>query len=270
MTNATAPMPSWDGLLWTALPVLGVLAVLAIRRLGQVRALSVAAVRMTVQLLLLGVVLEYVFATDSPWVVVGIGLLMLGASAQAVGARQSRTGWLVRAEAFAAMLVGVTLALAISTRLALGVEPWYEPSVIVPLTGMILGNSVNGLGLAADRFDAELRQTADLVERRLALGASSTEAMRPALRAAVRAAFTPILTSLTVAGIVAVPGMATGQILAGAEPTTALRYQIMIYLAITTATGTGVLGLLALRARHAFTGDHQLRPDFLRPADRPQ
>ena len=264
MSTDAVPAPSWSGLVWSALPLLAVLIILGARRLGQVGPLLVAAARMVGQLLLLGLVLEYVFTARHPWIVGAVALVMLSASAHAVGGRTARPGWALRFEAFAAMGLGAGLALAVATRLALGVDPWYAPPVVVPLMGMILGNSVNGLALAADRYDAELRQNADLIERRLALGASARAAARPALHAAVRAGLTPTINGMMVAGIVAVPGMMTGQLLAGAEPGTALRYQILIYLSLGGSVGLGVLALLALRARHAFTADHQLRPDFLR------
>jgi len=269
MTPETYPAPSWIGLVWAAVPVLALVVLLAVRRLGQVSALVIAAIRMAGQLMLLGLVLAFVFESDHPGIVGLVALVMLSASAQAVGARQERPSWTIRLEGFAAMAVSAGLALAVSTRLALGVEPWYESSVVVPLMGMILGNSVNGVALAADRYDSELRSTADLIERRLALGASSRQASRPALRVAVRAGLTPILNSMTIAGLVAIPGLMTGQLLAGVDPRSALRYQVMTYLAIATASGFGVLALLGLRARHAFTADHQLRRDFLRGDQHP-
>ncbi|QDV37217.1 ABC transporter permease [Tautonia plasticadhaerens] len=253
------PAPSWVGLAWASLPVLAVVATLASRRLGQARSMLVGLARMTGQLLLLGVVLDAAFAVDHPWVVGVSAVVMLSASAQAVGARHSRGGGRLRVEATAAMALGAGLAVAVSTRMALGVSPWYEPSVVIPLMGMILGNSINGVALAAERFDAELRSEADLVERRLALGATGRQASAPAFRAAVAAGLTPTINGMMVAGVVAIPGMMTGQLLAGASPGTAFRYQILIYLAIGGSVGLAVLSLLGLRARRAFSPDHQLR-----------
>jgi len=124
---------------------------------------------------------------------------------------------------------------------------------------MLLGNSVNGVALAAERLDSELRQNRDLVEKRLALGATSRQAAHEALQAAMRAALTPTINGMMIAGIVAIPGMMTGQLLQGADPTIALRYQILIYLGISGTVCLSSLLLLSLRLRHYFTPHDQLR-----------
>src|SRR5262249_13704376 len=119
------------------------------------------------------------------------------------------------------------------------------------------------VSLAAERLESELRADRDRVELRLALGATARQSALPALRAAVRAALTPITNNMMIAGIVAIPGMTTGQLLAGAPVETALRYQILIYLGITGTAGLSMLILLGLRLRRYFTPAHQLRADRL-------
>ena len=168
----------------------------------------------------------------------------------------------MRVEAFGALIVGSAFVMAVSIRLALHVQPWYDPRTVLPMLGMILGNTVTAISLAAERFDADLRADRDLVELRLSLGATARQAATPALRAAVAASLSPILNNMSLAGIVAIPGMTTGQLLAGADVGMAIRYQILLYLGIAATVTTGVLILLALRFRHAFTADHQLRRDL--------
>ena len=157
------------------------------------------------------------------------------------------------------MTVGATVTMGVSVALALHLRPWYHASTFIPLLGMILGNSVTGVSLAAERLASDLKADRDLVEQRLALGATSRQASMPALRAAVRASLTPILNNMSIAGIVSIPGMTTGQILAGADVIEAVRYQIMIYLGITATATISTLILLALRLRRYFTPAHQLR-----------
>src|SRR5262245_13541701 len=224
--------PSWPGLVVASLPMLGCMAMLAWRRLGQVRAMTIAAARLVVQMLVLGVVLGMVFAARNPWVVLAAAAVMLAASAYTVASRQRRTEWVLRLQSFFSMGIGAAVTMAVGTRLALRVEPWYEPGVIVPMLGMILGNSVNAVSLGAERLEGELRAGRDLIETRLALGATSRQAAEPALRAAVGAALTPVINGMMIAGIVSIPGMMTGQILAGADVADAMRYQILIYLLI--------------------------------------
>ena len=255
--------PSVAGLIYSAVPVAVAMAILAVRRLGQVRPLLVAIVRLVVQLTLLGFVLEWLFTTRSPWSVGAIALVMLLASAHTVGSRLKGGGWTLRLEAFATMGVGMVLVMAVSLRLGLRVAPWYEPKVVIPLLGMILGNSVTGVALAAERLESDLRAERDRVELRLALGASSRQAALPALRSAVRAALTPPINNMMIAGIVAIPGMTTGQLLAGARVQEAIRYQILIYLGITGTVAISTLALLAVRLRTYFTPAMQLRVERL-------
>ncbi len=260
--------PGWDGLALTALPLIGAMALLALAGLGQIRPMLIAATRMVGQLLLLGLVLRWIFERPSPWVVTAAALVMLSASAQTVGSRQrGGTGWF-RAQALLAMAVAAVAVLAVAVRLGLGVEPWYRPEVVIPLLGMILGNSVNGLALAAERLESELRSSRDQVELRLALGASVAQAAQPALRAAVAAALTPTINGMSIAGLVAIPGMMTGQLLAGAQVEVALRYQMLIYLAIATTVTASTLILLRLRLGRYFTRASQLRLDRLGTAPR--
>jgi putative ABC transport system permease protein len=257
--------PTWQGLAWAALPMLGAMAVLAWRGLGQVRPLAVGSMRLLLQMTLLGLVLGSIFAADSPWLVLLVALIMLAASASTVSSRQRANSRVLRLEGFASMLIGATLVMAVATRLALGVTPWYDPRTVIPMLGMILGNSVNGVALAAERLEGELRGERDRVEWRLTLGATSRQAATPALRAAVRAALTPTINGMMIAGIVAIPGMMTGQILAGASVDQALRYQILLYFLIAGTVAISTLVMLALRLRHYFTPADQLRPDAFEP-----
>lgn len=251
--------PSWSGLAWSALPLAGGMALLGWLRLGQVRGTAVAVARLVVQLWLLGIVLKAIFAADSPGVVLLTASVMLAVAAHTVGARQARDRWTIRLESLAAMAAGIVVPMAVGVALALRLRPWYSASTFIPLFGMILGNSVTGVSLAAERLASELKADRDLVEQRLALGATARQAATPALRSAVRAALTPILNNMMIAGIVSIPGMTTGQILAGADVLEATRYQIMIYLGITATATLSTLILLALRMRRYFTPAHQLR-----------
>ena len=263
--------PSTTGLLYAAVPVAASVALLAALRLGQVRPMLVALARLVLQLMLLGLVLDWLFRAQNPAVVVGVGLVMLLISSHTVGTRLKGGGWPLRLESFAALGSSLVLVMAVSLRLALKVEPWYEPRVVIPLLGMVLGNSVTAVALAAERLESDLRADRDRVELRLALGASTWQAAEPALRSAVRAGLTPVLNNMMIAGVVAIPGMATGQLLAGAPVADAIRYQILIYFGVTATVTLSTLGLLAVRLRHYFTPHAQLRVERLMPkrAERP-
>lgn len=258
MTGPTGP--GWAGLAWSSVPLAIGLIGLAVQRLGQVGTTLVAVARLVGQMTLLAVVFRLIVAADQPLVVLGVATLMLGFAAHTVGNRLTpRQRNRARVDGFVAMGVGSAVVLAVSTRMALGVQPWYDARVILPLLGMILGNSVTAIALAAERFDADLDADRDLVERRLSLGATPRQAATPALRAAVAAGLTPIINNMMIAGIVAIPGMTTGQLLAGADVGAAVRYQILIYLGIAATGVIGVQLLLWTRLRQAFTPAEQLR-----------
>ncbi len=255
--------PGWIGLAWASLPLAACMGLLAWQRLGQVRSLAIATARLVLQMMLLAVVLQKIVDADSPPLVVAVALVMLATAAHTVGARQTRGKWQIRLEAFGAMLIGASLVMAVSIRLSLKVEPWYDARTVLPMLGMILGNSVTAVALAAERFASDLKADRDLVELRLSLGATARQAATPALRSSVSAGLSPIINNMMIAGIVAIPGMTTGQLLAGADVGEAIRYQILLYLGISTTVVLSVLILLAIRLRRYFTPAHQLRWEAL-------
>src|SRR6185295_16144408 len=134
----------------------------------------------------------------------------------------------VRAIGGVAMLIGSGLTLAYVTQVVLRVSPWYEPRYLVPLFGMIVGNAMNGAALAAERLDSEMTSQRATVEAFLALGATPARAAAEPVRRALGAALIPSINGLMVVGLVQLPGMMTGQILAGASPLLAVRYQVVV------------------------------------------
>ena len=182
------PDPSYLGIAYAALPLLGCTLILAVRRLGQVRPMLIAMARLCAQLALLATLLRWVFAHQGPGIVLAVGLGMLIVSAHTVAGRLDGPRWALRGEAFLSMAVSLVLVMGVALKLGLRLEPWYQAQTVIPLLGMVLGNSVSGVSLAIERFLGEVRADRDRIELRLALGATSRQAAMPALRAAVRAA----------------------------------------------------------------------------------
>jgi putative ABC transport system permease protein len=129
---------------------------------------------------------------------------------------------------------------------------------------MVLGNSLTGISLGLDRFMSELRNRRGEVETMLALGATRWESCRGVFVEATRTAMIPILNTMSVAGIVSIPGMMTGQLLAGAEPLEAVKYQIMIMFVIAAAIAIGVVLSLSLSYRNVTNSNHQIEWDQIR------
>ncbi|MFH1807316.1 MAG: iron export ABC transporter permease subunit FetB [Pseudomonadota bacterium] len=225
-------------------------AVSMLLRLGLTRRIAIASLRTAVQLLAVGYLLKIVFSVEAAWPVVVALLAMTGVAGWSALGRVERSV----PGAFGLALVSIALsafvATGVVTQLALGITPWYHAQYLIPLAGMVLGNSLTGISLAMDRLLAGLDEQREVVEERLAAGATPWEAARPLIVVAVRAAMVPTLNAMTVAGIVSLPGMMTGQILAGADPVQAVGYQIVIMFMLCGATALGgmLLGTLVFRS----------------------
>ena len=235
------------------------------RRLGA--QIAIAAARTTVQLLLIGLVLEALFAhVHLAWVAL-LSLVMLLAAGREVLARQHRRlrgawGFGVGATSmFLSSFAVTTLALVAIIRH----DPWYEPQYAIPLLGMLLGNTMNGISIALDRLtDAAWKRRGE-IEARLALGHTAREAIAGLRHESVRAGLIPIINAMSAAGLVSLPGMMTGQILAGSSPTEAVKYQILIMFLIAVGTGLGTLAAVALTTRRLFDERQRLRLERLAP-----
>jgi putative ABC transport system permease protein len=228
------------------------------------RALLVATLRTIVQLLLVGLVLEWVFSVDRWYVVIGVAAVMTLVAGITATQRNERrypglwfntiisvwtSAWLVTAYALFAVMQGI--------------DRWYEPQYAIPLLGMVLGNTLNGISLGMNTFTESLVSRRDQVETLLALGATRWEAARDPVQRAVRTGMIPIINSMTVVGIVSLPGMMTGQLVSGMAPIEAVKYQIVIMFLIASATAFGTVGIVLLSFLKLFNTQHQFRADAL-------
>ncbi len=229
------------------------------QRVGLTRDLVIGAVRSVVQLVLVGYVLVYIFAIDRWYLVVAALLVMLAVAAWTAGGRQDHPTRKLYGILGLAMLVGSGLTLVYVGSLVVRADPWYDPRYLIPLFGMIIGNAMNAASLAAERLGGEMEARKAEVEAYLALGASPARATEDAVRRATRASMIPMVNSLMVVGIVALPGMMTGQIIAGASPLSAVRYQIVVMFMLMAAVAvTGTLVPLWYRNTF-FTPAEQLK-----------
>jgi len=237
-------------------------------RLGLERRLLVAAIRTVVQLLLIGLVLDWIFENQPWFVVLGLMLVM---TVIAGGAAVRRTGhqypgiWF---DSFLSMWCSSWLIVAVALLAIVQPETWYMPQYSIPILGMILGNTLNGISLGLDRLGEELDSKRDRVETLLALGARRWEAAREPIQQAVRTGMIPVINSMMVVGLVSLPGMMTGQILAGAEPLQAVMYQIVIMFLIAAGTSTGASAAVLLGYSRLFNHDHQFLATRLVKRDR--
>jgi UDP-glucose/iron transport system permease protein len=227
--------------------------------------LFVAACRTTVQLLLIGFVLKVLFAHAEWYWVVLMATIMLAAAAREVTARQKRrfSGWWGYGVGGLAMFVSSFSVATLALIVMVGASPWYTPQYAVPLLGMLLGNTMNGISLGLDSMIQAVWQQQAQLEQRLLLGQDRKQVMVDIRRNSMRTGMIPIINAMAVAGLVSLPGMMTGQILAGSPALEAVKYQILIMFLITAGTGFGLLGALWMAARRLFDDRHRLRLDCL-------
>ena len=204
---------------------------------------AVAAIRMIVQLSLVGLVLKAVFAIASPWLTLLIAVIVCGFAGREIMARQDDRlkgiwGWSIGA---VAMTTGAAIVTVIALASQIQADPWWQPRLALPLFGMILGNVMTGTSLGLHTLTGHLKRDRATVEAQLLLGANRWTATAPVVRRALKNGFMPIINSMSAIGIVFLPGMMTGQILAGVDPQQAVKYQLLIMFLIAGATGLGVL-----------------------------
>jgi putative ABC transport system permease protein len=245
----------WAQLLLATVFVL-LVGVLSIRlALGLTKDLVIATIRTYLQLIALGFVLRWVFGIDSPLLVIAIVLVMVLLAAQIVIKRSPDAPKGIYLDSAISMIfTGFTVTFVV-TALIIGVEPWYEPRYVISIAGMVLGNSMNGIALSLERVFTDMDARADEILALAALGATPWEAAYPSIRSALRAGLIPTINSMAAVGIVFIPGMMAGQILAGADPVAATGYQIVVMFMVAAATAIGSVISVALTYRRRFTSD---------------
>ncbi|WP_028231044.1 ABC transporter permease [Paraburkholderia mimosarum] len=225
--------------------------------LGLERKLAIAAVRTVVQLLLIGYVLGWVFAFDRWYAVLPLTILMTVIAGLSGAQRGARTYTGQRVDSVMAIWASSWVVSAIALFVVIRIHPWYSPHYAIPILGMILGNTLTGVSLGVERMTEELTSRRDRIEMALALGATRWEAVQEPARQAVRAGMIPTLNQMAVVGIVSLPGMMTGQVLAGQSPVQAVRYQIVIMFLIAASSALGTVGAVLLAWRRLFSAEHR-------------
>lgn len=233
--------------------------------LGLERSLFVACLRMVLQLSLVGMLLKAVFAIASPWLTLLVASCMVAIAGREIWARQERrlAGFWGYGIGASSMTIACTLVTVIALITQIGPSPWWLPRYALPLFGMILGNAMTGISLGLDTFHTGMYRERNAIEAQLLLGYSRWHAVRPATSHAIRSGFMPIINAMAATGVVALPGMMTGQILSGVDPQEAVKYQLLIMFLISGATGLGVIGAIFSSVWRLTDERHRLRLDRL-------
>lgn len=223
--------------------------------LGLAKDLAIASARTYVQLLALGFVLRWVFAARLWWIVVALlGIMTIVATRIVLKRAPDAPRGLFGGSFLSMALTSVTVTFAV-TALIIRVPVWYEPRYVIPIAGMVLGNSMTGIALAIERLFSDLDSRTEEILALTALGANRWELAGRSARTALRAGLIPTINSMAAAGIVFIPGMMTGQVLAGADPLEATKYQIVVMFMVSAATAIGSIMAVMLSYRRRFSAD---------------
>ncbi|MTH51866.1 iron export ABC transporter permease subunit FetB [Bacillus mangrovi] len=249
--------------LWRLLAAYGfiILLLVIVKRRGIRREwkIIIATSRMTIQLILVGYILTYIFERPNPFISILIVLVMetfailnIFRQVEDYLSKKMKTAIAV------SMLSGSLASLIYFNFVVVHFEPWYEPRYFIPIAGMIIGNSMTGITLGVKNMVEGMRKQKQYVEGALMLGAKPEEASRSIVNSAFDSAILPTLNNMLGMGIVFLPGMMTGQILAGASPLVAIEYQIVVLLSITGSTALCVILFIQLGTKLFFNKRSQL------------
>ncbi len=214
--------------------------------------LLVGTVRTFVQLFALGYILIFIFKLDDAVLVLAVFGFMIFFAAWEIRNRIKEKQVTFFWPLFISMVVSYIIVSYMVTAVVVGVKPWWKPQYFIPLGGMVIGNSMNATAIALERLLGELRKRRNEVEALLCLGADYKEASNKILGTAMRAGMIPSINSMMTVGIVFIPGMMTGQILAGADPLQAVRYQIMVMVMLVGSTAIGSFLVVYLVRKRCF------------------
>jgi putative ABC transport system permease protein len=248
------------GYLLMLVPIL----ILGYYRTGLIKDTVIAIVRMTIQLLLVGIYLEYLFDLNH----IGINLAWVVLMTIIASFTIIRRSGLNLKVFFTPVLISGIISISLTVFIFLGIvvksETLYEARYFIPVTGMLLGNTIKTVIIAADEFYLKIKEEGNQYRWYLANGATRKEALEPYMRSAIRKSINPLIATTAIMGLISLPGMMTGQILGGSSPNVAVKYQIMILIVIFAASVLNVLLTILISNRYAFDGFYNLKKDVFR------
>jgi putative ABC transport system permease protein len=239
--------------------VLVLLFIVKQKEIGHKGEILLASVRMTIQLIAVGFILEYVFSNQSPIYSILILLIMeTFAIYNIFGRIEGRISKKLKLIIAGSMFLGTSISILFFVIAVVGLDPWFRADYFIPLSGMLIGNSMTGISLGVNYLINGIRDNKNLVENYLMLGAEPETAVKEISNRAFYNAVLPTINSMMGMGIVFLPGMMTGQIIAGASPIIAIKYQIAIMMGILGSVTLTVFFMVNKGAKTFFNSRKQL------------
>lgn len=233
-------------------------------RTGLVKDTIWAAIRMTIQLVFVGLYLEYLFQLDHPLINLGWVILMIVIASYTIIRRSQLNMRLFFIPVALSIIASFIIVDGYFLGIVLNLDNILAAKYFLPITGMIMGNCIRTNVIALNRFFNSLKSDIHFFHYSLGSGATLNEALLPFVREAITLAFNPTIANMAVMGLIALPGMMTGQILGGSAPATAIKYQIMLLITIFVATMVTVILTLFLSRKLLFDKYYNLNPDIIR------
>lgn len=258
------PEISWINTALGYLLMLLPLSVFWFYQTGLVKDTLIALGRMTAQLLIIGLYLEFLFSLESMWVnIVWIMIMVLVANytiSQRSEIKMQYFFWPI----FWAVIISLAIVDAFFLGVAIRLDNVFETRYLIPITGMILGNCLRTNIIALNTFYHSLSREKGRYHYFLSCGASQSEALAPFMRDALKTAFNPAIATMAIVGIISLPGAMTGQIISGTDPMLAIRYQLLFMITIFVASNLTVLLSILLANRVTFDPFQRLKKDVVR------
>lgn len=227
-------------------------------RLGLEFNLAIATGRTILQLLVLGYVLDFILALDNIWAVLAFLGVILTITAIVARNRISQKIPYVLPLVWGAIFISTALTVFYTTFFIIQPDRWYEPRYVIPLAGMVLGNAMNAAAIAGERLVSAVNTFPTEIETHLSLGATPAQAISQYRQEAIRAALLPTLNQMMIVGMIAIPGITTGQLIAGINALDAVSYEILIIFMIAIANLLTTIFLTKGLCRQLFNSAAQL------------
>ncbi|NTU52888.1 MAG: iron export ABC transporter permease subunit FetB [Chlorobiaceae bacterium] len=227
-------------------------------RLGLNRDIWIGTIRTVSQLFLMGYALTFIFGARNLWLTLGIFVVMVFSAIFIIRGRVKEKQIPYEIPTFLTMLSSYFLTALFVSWVVIGTTPWWEPRYFIPTAGMVIGNSMSALAISIERLFSQMRQQRDVVEMKLCLGANYKEASLDIFKGAVKAGMIPSINAMMGVGLVFIPGMMSGQILAGTDPLIAIRYQIVVMFMLVGSTAISTITVMHIIRRRCFGQSEEL------------
>ncbi|MGI9526219.1 MAG: ABC transporter permease [Weeksellaceae bacterium] len=231
---------------------------------GLVKDTLIAIIRMTIQLLLVGVYLDYIFDLNSIYVNLLWVFIMTIIASYTIVRRSNLKLKVFFIPIFFSGLISIAITDAYFLGFVLKLDNVFDARYFIPITGMLLGNTIKNVIISLDSYYKRLDEEQNLYRWYLANGATRKEALLPFMRDALRTAFNPLIATTAIVGLISLPGMMTGQILGGSDPNTAVKYQIMLLITIFTSAMMHVVLTIYFSNNMAFDNFNNLKRSIFR------